>query len=212
MFTLTQPRRRSASSSTITREHRLPTDTRYPILILFLKPVKNTLLCGLACALLSAMAASAQKPSVWKHITRPDWGIDVHLYSIADSDTTPKNDVDRRADRVHIASSLGLNLPFIEALPSGRYPFRWRPAVTGSADGASVVMRAGLSARPGATLQSARHVSARRRAMRRGTGACRPARNPPPCGRGSCRCGRDRIPRCGYGRCPARSPRVRRAR
>lgn len=76
--------------------------------------MKNLLLCGLACALLSATAASAQKPSVWKHITRPDWGLDAHFYSIADSDTTPKNDVDRRADRMHIASSLGLNLPFIE--------------------------------------------------------------------------------------------------
>jgi hypothetical protein len=76
--------------------------------------VKNTLLCGLACALLSATAASAQKPSVWKHITRPDWGLDAHFYSIADSDTTPKSDVDRRADRIQIGSSLGLNLPFIE--------------------------------------------------------------------------------------------------
>ena len=43
-----------------------------------------------------------------------------------------------------------LNLPFIEALPSGRYPFRWRPAVTGSADGASVC-DAGRAIRPART-------------------------------------------------------------
>lgn len=76
--------------------------------------MKNILLWGLACALSSAISASAQKPSVWKHITRPDWGLDAHFYSIADSDTTPKNDVDRRADRMQFGVSLGLNLPFIE--------------------------------------------------------------------------------------------------
>lgn len=92
----------------------LPTDLHFQSIYFSSKPVKNTLLCGLACALLSAMAAHAQKPSVWKHITRPDIGLSLHMYSIADSDTTPKNDVDRRADRVQFGSALGLNLPFVE--------------------------------------------------------------------------------------------------
>lgn len=63
---------------------------------------------------LASTTLRAQSVSVWKHVMRPDFSFDLYFYSLADSDTTPKNDRDARIDLLHWGSSTGMNLPFVE--------------------------------------------------------------------------------------------------
>jgi hypothetical protein len=63
--------------------------------------------------LLFCSAAHAQQQNVWKHFLRPDLGLGIHVYSLAESDTTPQQDLNSRYNTVHLGGMVGLNLPFL---------------------------------------------------------------------------------------------------
>jgi hypothetical protein len=63
--------------------------------------------------LLLFTSAQAQEPSVWKSLSRFDFGMGIHAYSIATDDSVPAQDLNSRANLLHLGIMAGLNLPFV---------------------------------------------------------------------------------------------------
>ncbi|MBS1910356.1 MAG: hypothetical protein JST22_00080 [Bacteroidetes bacterium] len=67
-----------------------------------------------ACLFLAAIPSlTAQHASIWKHLSRPEFGVGLITHTLAETDTTAATDIDSRIDVKFLQGIIGFDLPVV---------------------------------------------------------------------------------------------------